>query len=864
MDTNNIMQELNRRFAEPLPEFYERHIIFWYDEDREFEDKIEEMILDNAKVIVLDGSNNFEVKKLLSYDDKENNYLVYDPIVHNNIEDNWLLDIELYSEEFRADLISIWMAEMGIDSNPDLRKHVKKYRKYFNAKDRRAKIISQNNNISKPSQLHLAVMASICGIKTAQPNAIIRAVLEDGLDTDTNNIYNGFVNYEVKDAFETMIAQGTGYSEKEIDLGNLAIHIILTAVTRTMHPENLKGLERFISSSHQAYCYDFVSEWIASKDSKEFYKIARFVEKKVNLAERFNKLEIEDLIDTEFLPYINECILIKLMTEISHHIINTDVIISTVEKRRTFEWYDDVKNFYEGILQVAHMYEFYKQYSGGFHTVEPKVIWKDYTESYYKMDMYYREFHICFSKSLKEYNSELQDLFNSVKEIVEGLYTNWFLKELGENWSNACASELKEYGRILEVPQQKTFYTDKVETAGSRVFVIISDALRYEVAVNLSEQLKRETQSKVKLNSCEALFPTITKFGMAALLPHKELNVELKNNKLSVVADGVYTESNYREKVLKQKNSKSIALKYDDIIGLKRSERNALVKGMEVVYIYHDSIDAASHISDNMVFPACNDAIAEIKNLIRIIVNDFSGVNIIVTSDHGFLYTYNPLKEDSKVDKINFNNQDIECGRRYAIMQRGATPEYLLPVKFLGDKTGFQAFTPRESIRIKMNGGGLNFVHGGISLQEMVVPVLEYHHLRNNSKEYQKNKNKYDTKPVVVNLLSSSRKISNMIFWLDFYQTEAVCDNREAATYLLYFTDSNNNQISDIQKIIADKTSDNGQERIFRCRFNLKSLKYSNTDTYYLTIVNEEGIEQQRIEFQIDIAFAIDEFDFFS
>ena len=197
-------------------------------------------------------------------------------------------------------------------------------------------------------------------------------------------------------------------------------------------------------------------------------------------------------------------------------------------------------------------------------------------------------------------------------------------------------------------------------------------------------------------------------------------------------------------------------------------------------------------------------------------------------------------------------------------MKKGAKPEYLLPVKFLGDKTDFEAFTPRESIRIKMNGGGLNFVHGGISLQEMVVPVLEYHHLRNNSKEYQKNKNKYDTKPVVVNLLSSSRKISNMIFWLDFYQTEAICDNREAATYLLYFTDSNNNQISDIQKIIADKTSDNGQERIFRCRFNLKSLKYSNTDTYYLTIVNEEGIEQQRIEFQIDIAFAIDEFDFFS
>lgn len=66
-----------------------------------------------------------------------------------------------------------------------------------------------------------------------------------------------------------------------------------------------------------------------------------------------------------------------------------------------------------------------------------------------------------------------------------------------------------------------------------------------------------------------------------------------------------------------------------------------------------------------------------------------------------------------------------------------------------------------------MNGGGLNFVHGGISLQEMTVPVIEYHYLRNGSMEYRRNKQKYDTLPVTVSLLSSSRKISNMIFhWI--------------------------------------------------------------------------------------------------
>ena len=179
--------------------------------------------------------------------------------------------------------------------------------------------------------------------------------------------------------------------------------------------------------------------------------------------------------------------------------------------------------------------------------------------------------------------------------------------------------------------------------------------------------------------------------------------------------------------------------------------------------------------------------------------------------------------------------------------------------------TEFDGFAPRESIRIKMNGGGMNFVHGGISLQEMVVPVIEYHYLRNDSMEYRRNKQKYDTKPVTVNLLSANRKISNMIFSLNFYQKDAVSTNREAATYQVYFTDEDGKQISDIQKIIADKSSDNGAERTFRCQFNLKSLKYSNIATYYLVIADEQGLQMpQREPFQIDIAFAVDEFDFFS
>lgn len=152
---------------------------------RKSADKLDEIVLDDAKLVASNGSNAFAVKKLLNHDDLTSNYLVYSPVSYDRPDDNWLLDIELYSEEFRA-----------------------------------------------------------------------------GLDVQNNAIYQEFVNYGVEDAFSAKVRQGCGFYEEEHDLGRLAIHLLLTASTRTLRPEYLAGLDSFISMPHQAYCYDFVSEWL--------------------------------------------------------------------------------------------------------------------------------------------------------------------------------------------------------------------------------------------------------------------------------------------------------------------------------------------------------------------------------------------------------------------------------------------------------------------------------------------------------------------------------------------------------------------------------------------------------------------------
>lgn len=862
-DSEKVVQELNRRFAQPLPEFYDRRIIFWYDEEKEFEDKISEIELINAKIIVLTGSNNFEVKKLLSFDDKVNNYCVYCPISYPDTE-NWLLPIQLYSEEFRADLVSMWLEEMQIENTANLRKTVKDYHSFFKAKAHRTKIAGLGQKIEKPVQLHKVVMAVLCGVKDTDPNLLIRTVLMAGIDQENNSIYQSFVKFGTDKVFWQMVAQVSGYREEEPDLGRMSCHMLMTAATRTMKIENFAGLDRFISTPHQSYCYDFVSEWIHSGEAETLYSIARSTEEELRLPARFSKLSVEDLADTEVFPCIDECILAKLMTDITDNIVNVDEITSIVEKRRTLLWYERTENFYEGILEVAHMQQFFLDHSTGFHTVEAYKVWKEYTQDYYRMDTFYRLFHLAFQKSLNTSNPLLDDLFKHVADSVEALYANWYLGGLGENWANAAEENLAQYGKVLEVAQQCDFYRSHVANADTRVFVIISDAMRYEVAVSLAEELRRETQANVKLESCEAIFPTVTKFGMAALLPHKQLTAEQNaKGEINVLADGIPTDANYREAILKKADEASVALQYKNIIMLSRAERSALVKGMNVVYIYHNTIDHMGHNDETRVFASCEDAITELKNMVRIITNEFSGTRVFITSDHGFLYTYKPLTEDSKLDKSTESSEEVEVDRRYMITKKGAKPEYLLPVKFMDD-TQFDAFAPRENIRIKKKGGGMNFVHGGISLQEMVVPVIDYHYVRSDTASYKKNRQKYDTKPVTLSLLSSTHKISNMNFSLNFYQKEAVSDNREAATYILYFVDSEGTQISDTQRIIADKTSVNNQERTYRVGFNLKSRKYDNKETYYLVIADESGLQlPQREEFTIDIAFAFDDFDFF-
>ena len=457
----DIKKELQARFNKPLPDNYQRRIIFWQDPDGEFGSTVDELSFDGVKILKLTGKNNFAAKQLLSETDTYSNYLVYNPISYPDIRDNWLLDIELCSEEFRADLLSIRMQELGMSPTSQMRKAMKSYSKFFDNKERVARLSAFHSTYTNVGQLHIDILAVLAGTSANTAPGVIRAILMAGMDIESNEAITNIKKFGNESVLWEMINRYTGYVHlpEQKSLIALASHILITTLSVTMKTTCLNGLEKLISEPHQQRCYDLINEWLHSEeDDDALYDIAREVEEYHRLVKRFDDLEVYELLNSECFPCINECILRRYMTEISEDIIKADDIAAAVEKRRTLKWYKRVQYYYDGLLQVAQMQRFYQSNISGFHIAEHDKLWKEYCGNYCKMDHFYRLFHAAFGRSVKESSSVLEDLYKNVADYVEKLYKNWYLSTLGGQWTKLIADELATNQRLIGIPNQEDFY----------------------------------------------------------------------------------------------------------------------------------------------------------------------------------------------------------------------------------------------------------------------------------------------------------------------------------------------------------------------------------------------------------------------
>ena len=648
MTIDTINRTLQERFAAELPDCYQRRIIFWFDSDREFETMLDELELPDVKLLKLTGDNFFAAKMLLSETDTQSNYLVYDPLTYSHREDNWLRDIQLYSEEFRADLVSMQMEELHIPQTTQLRRAMKHYIKFFESKERAAKLKDFGTQYQNAGQLHIDIMAVLCNTKQNTVHGVLRAILCDSLYHAENTCLEQIEKFGSMQALREMTACYTSYADEKYEPYDLAAQILLTAFSAVGDETVLSGLEKYLSPEHQPACYAFIDEWNASAEQEKLFEIADDITERMRLTERLEKVDTAILMQSDSLPCIDAVIIERFLQEIAENVIKTEEILKVTESRRTSKWYNRYAYLYDGLYYIAKMQE---SHITGFHFGTEKELWDSYCKELYWMDTYYRRLHMDFRKSLFNTLGTLDDLFKSAVVTAEHLYQNWYLSELNGSWNSLIKESVADGFSQNGILQQDDFYRRVVQPIAreSRVFVIISDALRYEVATELTEKLLRETNGTAKQSAMQSVFPSITKFGMAALLPHKALTI---TDSMKMFCDEMPTDgTENRDKILKKTNPKNCAVTYETLLTMKQAQRRELVSGADVVYIYHNTIDAVGDKAntEHQVFEACADALEELKNLVRLIVNSMSGSKILITADHGFLYAHEPLTESEKV-----------------------------------------------------------------------------------------------------------------------------------------------------------------------------------------------------------------------
>ncbi|HHV15227.1 MAG TPA: BREX-1 system phosphatase PglZ type A [Gelria sp.] len=859
MEREQIEQSLNKKFEEALRPGEKRKIVFWYDTEGQFTDLINELHLEPVKVHQLTEHNYFYTKYLLEVKDTASNYLIYANHRPARDEDNWLIDTLLYSYEFYADRLVLQMEELGIPMS--LRPQVKRYEKFFKNAERRKRLASYKEWSYAPAgssprnvdynetTLEIAMMSVLCGLKYADQQQVYKKVLGSSIKEE-NNPLSDISRFMDEEVFWKHASKYFGYTRQEHSLSKLAAHILINSLRRTLDDKYLQPFKEYLADYGKGNCIYFVDHWMNNqKDNDKYEALSAAVDKTMGIAERIDSVPIEELKECDGFESFDQKILRYIRESISNQVENYEFCLNLIKARRTKHWYYKYESIYESLYHLLKILDL-KKTLAPIPMIGPKEIWENYARHYFLVDYHYRNFYCHYDRSPVEF-------LKNIRALVENIYSNWFLQELGIAWSQALESSPRIW-QVEGVVRQQHFYQHEIEpiiNAGDRCFVVISDALRYEAAMDIAIRLNQETVATVNLDTMLGVLPSTTPYGMAALLPHQQLSL---NEKQRVLADSRKTDSlQEREQVLQHQVPDAVAVHYQTLIDMNKGARRELVKGKKLVYIYHDSIDVTGHAAEVKVFDAVGQSLEEIYRLIRLIRDDLGGINIFVTADHGFLYRRDPLPETDKMKKEMV--AAFEEKRRYLLSYEEVENDALMlfkPDYISSDVGALCVYVPRSAIRFKVQGPGANFVHGGATLQEVMVPLIKYKALRGSNRQ-KKEKNK-----VKLKLINESRKISNTLFSLEFFQTEKVDEGRLPRTVEVYLEDENGKIISNREMIIADKCSDKPAERSHRVRMTLKSGPYDKQKDYFLMVrdVDTELIEG-KIPFKINIAFSSD-FDF--
>ena len=837
LNLKQIEDKLNLEFSGDS-----RKLIFWYDDNGEFVEDIENLDLDNAKIHYLTSTNLFYTKVLLEREDIKSNYLIYAPFPKPDSRENHLADTIKYSKEFSADRASLLAIDLGIDEK--YKPVLQKYIKFFGAKDRTKKFYElEVDSYNNESTIEIALLSVLAKSKIVNFEEVVRIVLTSGELRD-NEYMADFKKYGLDEAFWKHISHTFSFIDEEPNLEKLIISLFLTYTEKEIHRDLPASMNKYLlskSGTVMAFMDQIMNSILYHED---FDLLSDRVFVKINGERLFEGYSVEDIVDLDIFRFVDNKLIEWMIDRLLDENLNASINGMDIPELCKFR---EEKHFGKEYFNEYHVLK-HGYYIVSQVNYRPKSdlisIIQQYDKEDYRVDTHYRKFYYYLDKVRN------QHLFEGLQELVENIYTNRYLDVITKEFNSKFSYE----GVKGKYKLQKDFYRNFVASSKEMLVVIISDAFRYEVAKELVKKMNRDKKfDTISIEPQIGVLPSNTRLGMASLLPHIELNID---GNYDVYVDGKPCSNIIeRNEILKVSDPSAGSIQFDDLKKYSKEEMRDFFVGKSVVYVYHNQIDARGDKSntEDEVFIACKEAIDEIEDLIVSLTDRVSRTKFIVTADHGFIYKRNKIIESDKID--SFFTRDDQINKRFIVSDNKYEVMGTKSIRMsdvLGSNDTRCITVPVASNIFKAAGGGQNFVHGGSSPQEILIPVVQVKTIRG----YRESQN------VKISLISMLPKTTSLLINLDFVQQEAISDVIKPTTYKISFIDESGETISNEEIHLANSKEKESAKRIFKLRFNLKNQKYRRDKKYYLVATDTAtGMEAFRHEVIIDIAFA-DDFGF--
>jgi len=278
---------------------------------------------------------------------------------------------------------------------------------------------------------------------------------------------------------------------------------------------------------------------------------------------------------------------------------------------------------------------------------------------------------------------------------------------------------------VSGILHQVEIYPKVVDAEKTPVAYFLVDAMRYSMAQELLEMLP--AASDVVIKPAVASWPTITPVGMAALLPGASAGFKVTESggKLAAEIEGSpLPDLTARLRFIKARIPGMLEIQLEKLLQMSTKKLQGALSGVPLILVRSQEIDALGEMGGGLIARQVMDTM--VGNVARAArkLADCGITRFVITSDHGHLFT---RKKEEAFKTDSPGGKTLTIHRRCWIGHGGATPAGT--VRLSASEMGYGSdleFVFPKGIAVFKTGGDLGYHHGGLSLQEMIVPVVSF------------------------------------------------------------------------------------------------------------------------------------------